>query len=116
MWGGAAVSEGLIEDVMADTGVDRTEAIRIAKSMVGADTVATITLPRSEHATIRLAIATTGQWRTVSFGMAGARPVALDMTAVDVTARWLGITPSPHLFEGLAIIEREALKVMRTAQ
>lgn len=100
---------------MADTGADRAEATRIARSMTGADDV-TIVLPVSERPTIQLALAVTGQWRMVPQGLGGSRPVALDMTAVDVTARWLGITPGPHLFEGLAIIEREALKTMRSRQ
>lgn len=100
---------------MADTGADRAEAARIARSMTGADDL-TIILPVSERPTIRLAIAVSGQWRLAPAGLGGSRPVALDMTAVDVTARWLGITPGPHLFEGLAIIEREALKTMRSRE
>lgn len=100
---------------MADFGVDRAEASRIAGKMTGAGS-ASITLPVSERPTIRLALAVSGQWRLAPCGLGGSRPVALDMTAVDVTARWLGITPGPHLFEGLAIIEREALKIMRSRQ
>lgn len=81
--------------------------------MMGAEDTE-IVLPESERDTIRLALATAGQWRFAPFGLGGARPVALDLTAIDAAARWLGITPSPRLFEGLAIMEREALKTMRT--
>lgn len=100
---------------MAETGTSRGEAVKIARAMMGADDDQII-LPISEHNTIRLALATAGQWRTAPYGLGGSRPVALDFNAVDATARWLAIQPSPHLFEGLAIIEREALKAMRRSQ
>lgn len=107
-----AVSDELVSDVMAEAGVDRAAATAIAKAMLGEDD-RTIVLPSSERATIRLALATAGQWRIAPFGLGGSRPVALDLSAVDVAARWLGIQPSAHLFDGLAILEREALKSMR---
>lgn len=97
---------------MAETGADRREAVTIARAMMGAED-ATVVLPETERPMIRLALAVAGQWRMVGGGLGGSRPVALDMTAVDATARWIGITPSPHLFDGLAIIEREALKILR---
>ena len=115
LWGGVAVSDELVSDVMAETGAEREEAVRIARKMLGSDE-RIIILPVSERDTIRLALASAGQWRMAPSGLGGARPIALDMTAVDVTARWLGIQPSAHLFDGLAIMEREALKSMRKTQ
>lgn len=97
---------------MAQTGADRETARDIARQMTGADR-AKIRLPLSEHPTIRLALAVAGQWRMVPMGLGGARPVAFDMSAVDATARWLGISPSAYVLDGLALIEREALKLMR---
>ncbi|MCL4065929.1 DUF1799 domain-containing protein [Pseudomonas sp. GX19020] len=97
---------------MAETGVDREEAVRIARHMLGSDEQ-TIVLPVSERETIRLALASAGQWRTAPYGLGGSRPIALDLTAVDVAAKWLGIQPSAHIFDGIAIMEREALKSMR---
>jgi|GEM_PF-1745776 hypothetical protein len=97
---------------MSETGVSREEATRIARSMMG-DQEGTVILPESERLTIRLALATAGQWRMAPYGLGGSRPVALDLTAVDAAARWLGIAPSRHLFDGLAILEREALKALR---
>lgn len=93
--------------------MDRRAALAGARRMMGQDVDAVI-LPASERPLIRLALATAGQWRMAGGGMAAMRPVALDMTAVDVIARWLGIAPDARLFDGLAIIEREALKLMRT--
>lgn len=99
---------------MAEMGATRKEAEVIARTMVGEADGGQIILPESERATIRLALAVSGQWRMAPLGLGGARPIAFDMTAVDVTARWLGISPGPRLFDGLAIIEREALRLMRT--
>lgn len=107
-----AVSDELVSDLMDEMGATRDEATRIAKTMLGQDEQQVI-LPESERDTIRLALATAGQWRTAPMGLGGSRPIALDLTAVDVAARWLGITPSPRLFDGLTIMEREALKVLR---
>ncbi|UFS63844.1 hypothetical protein LO749_06535 [Paracoccus denitrificans] len=101
-------------DLMAE-GMERREAVACARRMMGLDDES-LTLPASERRLIRLVLAVAGQWRMGGGGLAVMRPIALDMTAVDVTARWLGIAPDARLFEGLAIVEREALKLMRTGQ
>ena len=88
--------------------MSRNEALALANDNDGPDQP--IRLPARERPLIRLALATVGQWRIVA-GFGGAARVALDLTAVDVAARWLGIAPGPALFEGLAIIEREALRL-----
>lgn len=100
---------------MASGGLDRSDAVAMAKAMLGADETS-LELPRSEYPLIRLVLASAGQWRIAPQGLGGARPVSLDLVAVDVAARWLGITPDARLFEGLSIIEREALKLMKEAQ
>lgn len=69
-----------------------------------------IRLPARERPLIRLALATVGQWRTAA-GLGGGGRIALDMTAVDAVARWLGILPAPDLLDGLTIIETEALRL-----
>lgn len=46
--------------------------------------------------------------------MGPLQPVALDLVAVDVAARWLGITPDAALMRDLQIVEHEALGAMRT--
>ncbi|MFI0477402.1 hypothetical protein [Paracoccus jiaweipingae] len=61
---------------------------------------------------IRLTLAMVGQWRMAGGGLAPARPVAMDLNALDVAARWLGIEPSPALLRQIALIEHEALKTM----
>lgn len=94
------------------SGLDRREAIAAARAMMG-DEGASVELPASERPLIRLVLASAGQWRIASQGLAGSRPVAFDLIAIDVAARWLGITPDARLFEGLAVIEREALKLMK---
>lgn len=101
-------------DLMAE-GMDRREAPAAARRIMGLDT-ADLVLPASERPLIRLVLAVAGQWRMGGGGLAGMQPIGLDMTAVDVTARWLGIIPDARLFDGLAIIEREALKLMRAGQ
>lgn len=88
-------------------GMSRTDALALLKED-GADDA--IRLPARERPLIRLVLATVGQWRIVA-GLGGGGRVAFDMTAVDVVARWLGIQPSPQLFEGLSVIEREALRL-----
>lgn len=88
-------------------GMDRKDALDLLKEE-GADHP--IRLPTRERPLIRLALATVGQWR-IAVGLGAAARLAFDMTAVDVTARWLGITPTPALFDGLSVIEREALKI-----
>lgn len=90
-------------------GMTRTEAIALARGEEGAET--DVRLPARERPLIRLALATVGQWRIAAGGMGPVMRLALDMTAVDTVARWLGIAPSSDLFEGLSIIEREALKL-----
>lgn len=97
---------------MAD-GMDRREAVASARQIMGIDADGLV-LPETDRALIRLVLAVSGQWRMGGGGMGPMRPIAFDMVAVDVTARWLGITPGAHLLDGLGIIEREALKLMRT--
>lgn len=95
--------------------MSRKEAVASAREMMGLEADSVI-LPASERPLIRLILAVAGQWRMGTVGLGGMRPIAFDMVAVDVTARWLGITPDARLLEGLAIIEREALKLMRKDQ
>jgi len=94
-------------------GMSQQEAIEAARAMTGQDEPETLLLPLRELPLIRLALKTHGQWRMVPVGLGGAVPVALDLVAVDVAARWLGITPDARLFDGLSIMEREALKLKR---
>lgn len=98
---------------MAEGGLTRQQAVTTARRMMGLEDQV-ITLPSAERPLIRLVLASAGQWRMGPAGLGGMRPIALDLVAVDVAARWLGITPDARLFDGLAIIEREALKQMRT--
>lgn len=63
-------------------------------------------LPADCEGALRLFDAVRGQWRTA--GMAGVRH-ALDLTAVDIAARWLGIEPSPRLLADIGIMEGAAL-------
>ncbi len=98
---------------MAETGASRAQAMAIAREMMGEEEAAPLILPLSERDTIRLALQVTGQWRMMQTGLGGSRPVALDIVAIDAAARWLRITPRPHVLEGLSIIEREALRLMR---
>lgn len=95
-------------------GLTRKEAMAMARQMLGEDEDdGTLLLPASEIPLIRLVSHASGQWRMGSAGMAGMRPIAFDLTALDVAARWLGITPDARLLNGLSIIEREALNIMR---
>lgn len=86
----------------------------MARVMVGEEAEVEIVLPTSEYALIRLAIASNNRWLRASAGLGPSIPIGLDLPAVDVTARWLSITPDARLLDGLTIIEREALKLMRT--
>lgn len=99
-----------MDDLVAE-GMTRAEALAQARTLAG-QTPGGVRLPASERPLVRLALATVGQWRMVA-GKKGVHRIAFDMTGVDVTARWLGITPDARLLDGLTIIEREALKLMR---
>ena len=97
---------------MAETGLSRPEAKDMARSMLGTD-ADVLRLPESDRTVIRLALATVGKWR-VAVGWNGARkPLGFDLGEIDVTARWMGITPDVHLLDGIGIIERAALKVLK---
>ncbi len=71
-------------------------------------------LPSAERPLIQLVLTCHNRWQRVGAGMGGSLPVAFDLPAVDVAARWMGIIPDARLMNGLTIIEREALKLMRT--
>lgn len=95
-------------------GMDRPTAQVMARQMVGQDEPEKILLPKSERPLIRLLGAIHNRWQRAPAGLAGLVPVAFDLAAADVAARWLGIEPDARLLDGLSIIEREALKLMRT--
>lgn len=86
----------------------------VARQMAGEEEVGEILLPRADQPLIRLAVASHNRWQRAPVGLGGSVPVALDLPAVDVAARWLGIIPDARLMNGLTILEHEALKLMRT--
>lgn len=88
------------------------EAARQAAEKVAGIETGPTRLPGSMRDIVRLAGATTAQWRIAGGGMGADVPIGFDMTAVDVVARWLGIEASPRLLDDLAVIEREALELM----
>ncbi|WP_313352640.1 hypothetical protein [Paracoccus sp. (in: a-proteobacteria)] len=92
----------------------RPEAVTMARKMVDGDEAGEIILPVSDHSLIRLAVACAQRWQRATVGFGRSIAVAFDLPAVDVAARWLGITPDARLLDGLTILEREALKLMRT--
>lgn len=79
-----------------------------------ADEPETLVLPDTMRPLIDLVVATMSQWRMAGGGMAPMRAVALDLVAVDIAARWLGIVIDPPMFRDLQAIEREALVAMRS--
>ena len=95
-------------------GLDRSAAPAMAQQMGGAGEPEMVMLPLTDRPLIRLVGAVHHRWQRVSVGLGRTVPVAFDLPAVDVAARWLGITPDARLLDGLTIIEREALKLMRT--
>lgn len=104
-----------MQDLIAE-GMTRESARAAAAKMLREDDEdgdEQLCLPRSELPLIRLIMAVRHQWRLAGGGMAGSFPVAFDLPAVDVAARWLGLTPDARLMDGLSIIEAEALKLMR---
>lgn len=86
----------------------------MARKMVGEQEAGEILLPASDRPLIRLALACHGRWQRTPVGLGQSIPTAFDLPAVDVAARWLGITPDAYLLAGLTILEREALKLMRS--
>ena len=68
-------------------------------------------LPEQERDLIRLALATVGKWR-VAASISKPMLLGFDYGEIDVTARWLGITPDAHMQAGIAIIECAALKIL----
>lgn len=91
--------------------MSRVDAEAQAKEMMGAETH-DLRLPSSEQDLIRLALATVGKWR-VAVGPSGkVLLLGFDYGEIDVTARWMGITPNQDMQAGIAIIEQAALKVL----
>ncbi len=95
-------------------GLDRPAATVMARQMVGQEEPEAMLLPAAERPLIRLIGASHNRWHRVSVGLGQSVPTGFDLQAADVAARWLGITPDARLMDGLTIIEREALKLMRT--
>lgn len=94
--------------------MDRQAALIAARQMLGHDEEADdILLPDREIGLIRIVLAVQHRWQRVPVGMGASTPVAIDLVAADVAARWLGIIPDARLLNGLTILEREALKIMR---
>lgn len=98
-----------LEDDLRASGADEAQIAALVGGWSARDDVH---LPAAMRPLIRLVLATVGQWRMAGGGMAPLRPVALDLTAVDVAGRWLGITPGPDMLADLQVIEAEALKAM----
>lgn len=95
--------------------MSRAEAMTAARQMTGDEADGTeILLPARDQPLIRLALAVQHRWLRASAGMGASVPVALDLVAADVAARWLGITPDARLLTDLTTLEREGLKLMRT--
>lgn len=65
-------------------------------------------LPAPLRPAVRLFFAVVGQWRTAGMGSV----VGLDLCAVDVAARWLGLAQTPELLRDVQLMEREALAIM----
>ncbi len=97
-------------------GMDRSQAAQASKQMVGQDDRGEILLPHIELPLIRLALAIQHRWQRAPAGLVASVPTALDLNAADIAARWLGIAPDAWLMNGLTILEREALKLMRAKQ
>lgn len=110
IYGGAAISEELIEDLMAE-GLSRPKAQELARQSEQGDRE-TLRLPAADRDVIRLALETIGKWRIAVGPMGDVRPIGIDFAALDVARDWMGIEKSPALLEGITIIERGALKAM----
>lgn len=87
-----------------------TAAVLAAQIAPPQETDGPMIIPASLAPLIRLFAAVATQWRVA--GMAG-EPIGLDLVAVDVAARWLGLTPSPDLLDGIAVMEAAALTAIR---
>ena len=96
---------------MAETGATRSDAQTMARQMLGSEHQ-TIRLPESERDIVRLAVATAGKWRTLAHWSGRVKLLGFDMGEIDVTARWMGLTPDERLLQGIGVIERAALKVL----
>ena len=99
--------------------ITRDEAIRMVRDDAPAAPAVRVEVLACCVDAVRLFTAALGQWRTsLAVATTPAGPVfrtartALDMTAVDVVARWLGLTPSPDLLTDLRVMEVEALSIL----
>lgn len=93
-------------------GLDR----HTAEQMVADDTPPPLVLPACLRPVIDLFVAVAGQWRMAAAGMAGAMPVALDLTAVRHAAEALAIDWTEELLRDLQVMERAALVCMKKAR
>lgn len=104
---------GGLEEAAADLAALWGVPIEAAKAALAAEAPApeALLLPEALRSAVRLFCAALGQWRTA--GMSGVI-LGFDLAAVDVAARWLGLTPSPELLADLHAMEAEALAVLRS--
>lgn len=93
-------------------GLDRQTAEQVG----AADTPPPLVLPACLRPVIDLFVAVAGQWRMAAVGMAGALPVALDLTAVRHAAEALAIDWTAELLRDLQTLERAALECMKEAR
>ncbi|MGB0912019.1 MAG: hypothetical protein ACPGSW_00440 [Phaeobacter italicus] len=91
--------------------MSRRDAEVTAQDLTGDAESRILRLPEHERDLIRLALATVGKWR-VAATMGKPLLLGFDYGEIDVTARWLGITPDPRMQDGIAIIERAALQIL----
>lgn len=99
-----------MNDIEQEQGVPREHAVAIARGMLWIET--SLRLPALDRPLIELAAATAGRWQYVPT-LEGLKPVGFDLVAIDVVARWLGVTIDRWLHDGLRIIEAEALRLMQ---
>lgn len=109
LFGGPEATEELIADLRAQGASEATAKAQAASLREISD----LRLPARMRPFVDLLLSVAGQWRMAGGGMAAMRPVAFDLVAVDVAARWLGITRDAALMRDLQTVEHEALRAMR---
>ncbi len=85
----------------------------VIERVAARETQETVEIHADNLETVALFSALATQWRHA--GMTGIR-VGLDYRAIPPTAQAMGIELTRELFEGLRVMESEALKVMREAE
>ncbi|MEM7529376.1 MAG: DUF1799 domain-containing protein [Pseudomonadota bacterium] len=116
----AADDSQAIEDAMALMAISRDEATEWVRGQADAPADGSVVLEVAQalRPAVRLFCAMISQWRMSIVAVEGpagpifaTRRTGFDLSALDVVAGWIGVSPDRQIFEDLRVMEAEALAI-----